>query len=105
MKRFKDVIGLLEFEELVMMKEDLNRGGDGMKILVNNKLKEELKKQNQFCAVCASNIQNESETKLSLIVGPKDNEKQVSFCAIDCMEYFLNELKKSGRLKQKQQQE
>ena len=98
-RRFREVIELIDFDELVRMKDDLNKGGDGIKILVDNKIKDEIKKQNDFCAVCSSNIESESETRLSLVIGPKDNEKRVSFCATDCMEYFLSELKKKGRLK------
>ncbi len=97
-RRFREVIELIDFEELVRMKDDLNKGGDGIRILVDNKIKEEIKRQNEFCAVCASSIENESETRLSLVVGSKDNEKRVSFCAIDCMEYFLNGLKKNWNL-------
>jgi len=98
-RRFREVVELIDFEELVRMKEDLNRGGDAIRILVDNKIKDEIKRQNEFCAVCANSIDDENETRLALVFGPKDNERKVSFCAIDCMEYFLNELKKSGKLR------
>ena len=94
-RRFREVIELIDFEELVRMKDDLNKGGDGIRILVDKKIREEIKRQNEFCAVCAASIDSESETRLSLVVGPKDSERRVSFCAVDCMEYFLNDLKKN----------
>jgi len=97
-RRFREILSLVDFEELVRIKDDLNNGGDSVKLLVDNRIKEEIKKQNEFCAVCAANIDNECKTKLSLLVGPVDNEKKVSFCAIDCMEYFIGELKKNGNL-------
>ena len=96
-RRFKEVVELLDYDELIRVKDDLNKGGDSIRILVDNKIKEEIKKQNQFCAVCAAKIDAESNTRLSLTVGPEEMHKQVSFCAVDCMEYFLNELKKAKK--------
>ena len=51
-RKFKEVVELLDFDELLRVKNDLNKGGDGLRILVNNKIKEEIKKRNEFCAVC-----------------------------------------------------
>lgn len=94
MKRFRDVVDLLEYEELMNIKKDLNKGGDGIRILIENKIKNEIKKKNQFCAICASKIDAESKTKFTLTFGPEELEKQATFCAIDCLEYFLSKMKK-----------
>ncbi len=93
-RRLREVVDLLEYEELLRIKDDINKGGDAVRILVDNKIKEEIKKRNEFCAVCANKIDHESATKFSLVFGPQELERKVSFCAIDCLEYFLNELKK-----------
>lgn len=93
-KMFKEVVELLEYDELLNVKNDLNKGGDGIRIILNNKIKDEIKKKNAFCGVCAAKIEPESTTKFHLAFGPDDIKKEVSFCAVDCMEYFLKELKK-----------
>jgi len=93
-RRLREVIGLLEYDELLRIKEDLNRGGDAIRILVDNMIKEEIKRHNEFCAVCASKIDSESSTRFVLTLGPRELERTISFCAVDCLEYFLNELKK-----------
>jgi len=93
-RRLREVIGLLEFEELAKIKDDLNKGGDAIRILVDNRMREEIKKMNQFCAVCSSRIEPESSTRFSLEVGPEEMKRKVSFCAIDCLGYFINEIKK-----------
>lgn len=93
-RRLKEVIDLLEYEELIRIKDDLNKGGDGVMILVDNKIKDEIKKRNEFCAVCAAKVEPESRTKFHIIFGPDELKRNVSFCAMDCLEYFLNELKK-----------
>lgn len=101
-RRFKEVVELLEYKELLRMKDDLNKGGDSIRILVENKIKEEIRKRNEFCAVCSSKIEPESETKFTLAFGPEKNGKKVSFCAVDCMEYFLSGLKKAKEVKNEQ---
>ncbi len=92
--RLKEVVDLLEYEELLKVKNDLNKGGNGVRILIDNRLKEETKKRNEFCAVCASKIDSSSETRFSMTIGPEDFERKVSFCAMDCLQYFLEEMKK-----------
>jgi hypothetical protein len=93
-RKLREVIDLLEYEELIRIKDDINKGGDGIKILVDNKIKDEIKKKNEFCAVCAAKVEPESSTKFTLTFGPEELKRTVSFCAIDCLEYFLNEIKK-----------
>ena len=93
-KRFKEVMELLEYDELLKVKSDLNKGGDGIRIILDNKIKDEIKKKNAFCTVCASKIEPESTTQFHLAFGPDDLRKEISFCAVDCMEYFLKEFKK-----------
>lgn len=91
------MVELLDYKELVRMKDDLNKGGDSIRILVENKIKDEIKKRNEFCAVCAGKIEPDSRTRFTLTVGPEEMQKKVSFCAADCLEYFLAELKKAKK--------
>ncbi len=100
--RLREIIELLDYEELVRMKDDINKGGNAIRILVDNRIKEEIKKQNQFCIVCANKIDPNSDTKFTLAFGPAELERKVSFCAVDCLEYFLSEIKKLNLNKEKQ---
>jgi hypothetical protein len=99
-RRFKEVVELLDYKELLRMKDDLNKGGDSIRILVENKIKEEIRKHNEFCAVCSSKIEPESETRFTLAFGPDEMGKKVSFCAVDCLQYFLSGLKKAKEVNQ-----
>lgn len=94
MGRLREVMELLEFEELVRMRDDLCKGGDSLRILVDNRIKDEIKKMNEFCAVCAAKIEPESSTRFSLDIGPEGMKRRASFCAVDCLQYFLGEAKK-----------
>jgi len=101
-RRFREVIELLDYNELLRVKNDLNKGGDSIRILVDNRIKDEIKKKNEFCTVCAAKIEQESNAKIKLTLGSKEMEREVSFCAIDCMEYFLGGLKKAKGQKEKE---
>jgi hypothetical protein len=35
-----------------------------------------------------------------LIFGPKDFRKKASFCALDCLEYFIEKIKKEKKAKE-----
>lgn len=53
-------------------------------------------KKTSFCAVCGSKL-DESQYVYTLVFGPDDFQKKASFCGLDCMEYFLNYLKKLNK--------
>ena len=93
-RRLREVMDLLDYDELLKIKEDLNKGGDGVRILVENKIKEETKKHQRYCAVCANQLEPESMTTFTLLFGPEDFKKKATFCAMDCLEYFMVGLKK-----------
>ena len=93
-RRFREVIGLLGYEELLKVRNDLDNGGDALRILLDNRIKDEIKKQNEFCAVCASRIEPCSSARFTLSIGSKGMERQASFCALDCLEYFIDSAKK-----------
>ena len=92
-KRLRDVVDYLEFEELVKIKQDLKSGGIHLAQLVDYKIKEEMKKHEVQCCVCNEKLDLYSVNNFTLMFGPEDLKKKASFCAIDCMEYFLQNLK------------
>ena len=92
--RLRDILDLLEYNELLKMKEDIKKGGEGIRLLVDNRIKEELKKHSLYCSVCANKIEPVSTTTFTLMFGPDDFKKRASFCATDCLEYFLGTVKK-----------
>ena len=96
-RRFREVIELLGYDELLRVKDDLNKGGDSIRILVDNKIKDEIKKKNEFCTICAAKIEDDSHTRFNLKFGSREMERQLSFCAVDCLEYFLGGLKKANQ--------
>jgi len=92
-KRFRDVIDTIEYDDLMKMKKDLDDGAVHLSKLIDEKVKEEQKKHEQVCTVCSKNIDQYDTNNLTLLFGPDDLKKKATFCALDCLEYFINNLK------------
>ncbi|PIN85905.1 hypothetical protein COV19_07480 [Candidatus Woesearchaeota archaeon CG10_big_fil_rev_8_21_14_0_10_44_13] len=92
-KRFTEVVEMIDFNELVNMKRDIDKGGMEINQVLTQKIKEELKKHNVYCSICNAKIDPYSTSNFTLIFGPEDLKKKATFCALDCMEYFLKNLK------------
>ncbi|MBN2459357.1 hypothetical protein JXB28_03670 [Candidatus Woesearchaeota archaeon] len=93
MNRLANLIASLDEEDLNLIKKDLEAGN--IERLINKKLQEKKEKDfNKVCPVCQASIQDEG---LTLIFGPKDFRKKATFCAMDCLEYFLDKIKKQKR--------
>lgn len=92
-KRLRDVMDYLEFDELMRIKQDLQSGGIHLGQLVDHKIREEMKKHEVQCSICNERIDPFSVNNFTLIFGPDDLKKKATFCAMDCLEYFLNNLK------------
>ncbi|MBI2137641.1 hypothetical protein HYU12_03925 [Candidatus Woesearchaeota archaeon] len=92
-KKLADVMDSLEYEELISLQKDLFNGGVAIRQLVNNKLREISAVESRVCATCGAQINLMVSNELSLIFGSSEAKRRVSFCAIDCMEYFTRTLK------------
>ncbi|MBU0666656.1 MAG: hypothetical protein ABIC91_06275 [Nanoarchaeota archaeon] len=78
----------LKYEDLLELKKAIKE--NKIEILINKQL-EKFKNGNKVCPVCNTLIQ---EGDLTLFFGPIGLRKQATFCATDCLEYFLTKLKK-----------
>ena len=90
--RFKDLINNLDNYELLALKKDLLKGAAETKKLVEEKIKENEKGRERYCAVCDKKL-DPYTTTYTILFGPDDFKKRASFCAVDCLEYFIARLK------------
>lgn len=90
--RFRDLVNNLDHFELLALKKDLVGGATATKKLVDDKIKENEKGREKFCAVCDQKLDQYS-TNYTILFGPDDFKKRASFCEIDCLEYFITKLK------------
>jgi hypothetical protein len=96
--RLRDVIDSLEFDEIVKMKKDLELGGFHLKRFLEQKISEHEKSHEKYCANCSAKLDPYGTNNFTLIFGPEDFKKKASFCGIDCLEYFLQELRKMKKV-------
>jgi len=89
----KEIVNALDYDELLKIKKDLNSGGIHLKNLVEKKITEYQKEHAQACSVCSNELNPESTENYTLIFGPESFRKKATFCALDCLEYFLKDLK------------
>ncbi len=97
--RFRDLVNNLDHFELLALKKDLIGGATATKKLIDDKIKENEKGREKFCAVCDRKLDQYS-TNYTILFGPDDFKKRASFCEIDCLEYFVSKLKNMGEVEE-----
>jgi len=95
-RRFEDVVDILDYNELMRFKNDLDSGAITLKRLLEEKIKRKLKEHEKVCVTCSNNLNFYKVNNYTLIFGPDDFKKKASFCGLDCLEYFIIKL---GNLK------
>ena len=73
--RLRDVMDSLDHDELLKIKKDLDAGGLHLKRFVHEKIKENERKHETYCAVCASKLDPYSTSTFTLVFGPADFKK------------------------------
>lgn len=88
--KIREMLNSWDYDELKELESDIRNGGkktiEALWDVMRNKFNND-----KFCAVCFNQL---DERRISLNVGPN----KVSFCAFDCMEYFLVHLNVKNRL-------
>src|SRR3989338_594032 len=92
-KKVSELVGTLNYEELVDLQRDLFGGGSALKQIVTNKIREINESQTRVCAPCGNTVNLSQNHEYTLIFGPKDLKKRASFCAVYCLEYFFSQFK------------
>ncbi|MBW3022708.1 hypothetical protein KY308_01225 [Candidatus Woesearchaeota archaeon] len=86
--KLKDSIKDFSFEELKFLENDLKNGEEIIKYALWERM-QEISNSEKFCATCFRELKS---IKYSVTLGTKFRKK-VSFCEIDCMQYFISHLK------------
>jgi len=93
-KRFRELIDDMDHKDLTKLYRDLcTTGGGYMKQVLADKIKEIEEQEKRICSTCGNNINPYYVNDYVLMFGPRDFKKRVYFCAMDCMEYFIFQLK------------
>lgn len=91
---FEHLLDALSYEELQGLKKDLDQQGLATKRSVEEKLKRKMREFDKTCAVCLSELRFYSTSNYTIVFGPDDFKKKASFCGLDCLQYFIDHLKR-----------
>jgi len=93
MYRFKQFLNSLEHYELAYLKQKIEKGNIDLVKDIQEKLKEHERSHANDCATCSNSLDPYNTHSYTLMFGPEDFKKKASFCGIDCLEYFITNLK------------
>ncbi|MBD3310113.1 hypothetical protein GF351_02750 [Candidatus Woesearchaeota archaeon] len=91
-QNLKNLMESLTYLDLMTLRNDLEKGGMATRTLVESKIRKKEEILNRKCAVCTAPLHKEG-TFYTLEFGDKDVRKKMSFCGLDCLEYFTQILK------------
>ena len=97
MYRLKEFLDSLEHYELVQLKQSLDKGNLDMGKAIQERINEHEKNHAKFCVTCSNTLDPYNTSNYTIVFGPDDFRKKASFCGLDCMEYFLINLKQIKR--------
>ena len=91
-KIFKFLAENLNERELELLHKDLEKNEGKTTLSLVDKRKRQLERAKQkVCVTCSKEIDPQSN-KYTLYFGPDDFQKRASFCAIDCLKFFIESL-------------
>ena len=97
MNRLIKIINEMSYEDLQKIRLDVEEGT--LRELVDERLAY-FEDENKVCPTCQNKPPADG---FVLQFGPYDLRQQAQFCALDCLEYFLKQLKKASRKKEKRE--
>ena len=89
--KFKEFLENLDYNEVLEFQKQLKDKGSITRKVLNDHINVIERINSRVCATCGNEIQHTKN--LSLHFGPEDFKKKASFCAFDCLEFFLDQLK------------
>ena len=92
-QRIRNILENMNYEDLISMRNDVKKGSFDFNGILNETMSEKEKEHKKFCSVCGQDLDPYCSTSSTIIFGPRDFKKKASFCAIDCLEYFILRIK------------
>ena len=87
--KLRQGIAGLDYNDLKVIEKDLKKGAPLIKSVIKRRLHQIENQDTGICAGCG----NKQNVQYTLVFGPEDFKKKASFCGLDCLEYFLAQLK------------
>jgi hypothetical protein len=88
MNELSKLVKNLKYDDLVLLKKDLDEGN--LNKLINSRLKDEKKEELSTCPVCGMVVRRDKGLYLEF---GNEIRKRAIFDGVDCLDYFLKTLK------------
>lgn len=98
--KFKEFLENLDYNEVLDFKKQVKAPNSTIKEVLNNHIDVIERMNSRICATCGNKLDLNTKN-LTLHFGPEDFKKKASFCAFDCLEFFLQQLKQIEMKKEK----
>ena len=87
------MIGKLDHHELIGLKSSLEKGDIDMLAVLKERIAEKEREHGMFCSACQNEISPQSASTFTILFGPEGFKKKSTFCAYDCLTYFMENLR------------
>lgn len=86
-----------DYASLTMLKDKISAGRFNIVDFINRRIREIEMSHSKCCPVCGNDILAESASNYTMIFGPESFKRKASFCAVDCLSYFIEHMKKDEK--------
>jgi len=93
MYRFRQFLDNLEHYELLSLKQKIEKGKLDVIKEIQQKIREHERKHAKDCVTCSNSLDPYNVNNYTILFGTEDFKKKASFCGLDCLEYFLINIK------------
>lgn len=90
--KFKEFLETLDYGEVMDFKKQIKASDSLMRKMVHDQIDVIERINARVCATCGHGLDMNTKN-LTVHFGPEDFKKKATFCAFDCLEFFLGQLK------------
>jgi hypothetical protein len=96
----KELVEHLDYDELLEINKELKKDSLAIKKMLTQQIARKQREHGEYCVTCFAEIKAE-DNAYTLLFGPASFRKKASFCATDCLKYFLASL--NTKIKKKEE--
>jgi hypothetical protein len=93
--RIRNMLEKMDYDELLNLKARVDDGNLSFADLLKKTIQEKEKEHRKYCSVCGNDLDPNNTNNFTIMFGPEGFKKKASFCAFDCMEFFMTKLKQT----------
>ncbi len=89
----RNLLETMGHHDLVSLRQNVQKGNFNFNTLLKNTITMKENENVKYCSMCGNDLEPQSTSNYTIMFGPEGFKKKASFCALDCMEFFVGKLK------------